>query len=657
MPSNLCRCQLAHIDPTKPFGLRFDPPEDIDPEQTALEYLQAKNPGLNSTIIFEGVLYVVDCAKLKWISNLRMFKSSATSLRKLELVSYRFNDLEMKEFVLCFERRTVRRILLDAAFASPATLAKLGPDLRQCMEHKATRIHGVVPFVPDDKSTPKMITVHGACHVEPIAELWTRFKEIESCLDARQLKTKLLLIRSDKDPRTLQTLLDHARSFITAQTAHTDEATFCADIQPHIAALVGYQTIKLYHTQIDRDPASDASSCSSGGSTAAPDLVTETAQGTRLVTVAKLAGPGDPAVQAVYSWRSAEATQASLVEDMQQMKPSIGLFLAVQPRIVEIGHIFLNLYRVADSEAPDTEDGSWQAAVDHMFVVGGKSTRNPGLVEVLKVAAYFVCVGNALAALDTLRERTEGLPPIAECVFPKRTAGYKMQVDGDWGSLGQAHLLHPNDMRVFRATWTRRNEAPRDVVVKLFALQEQGDWEDFDSEEYGAAAHEVAADAGLAPPLILFGDALPGSKTGWFVAVMDHIPCAEFITRAHIEALRGVPKIFEERGIIHGDLRLPNIVFTLDGAVKIIDWNWAGLTSSRYRPRYPHSLNLGARWARGVVPGVEIEAVHDSRQINDLARALEIRMGDLDFLSVGDVRQLKDDVLYKDVDNAMDMAT
>nr|GAT55344.1 predicted protein [Mycena chlorophos] len=447
MPSK-CRCWWAHIDPTQPFGLRFDGPEDVNPEQTPLEYLEAKIPGLNSTILSESVLYVVAHAKLKWISNLEMFKSSATPLRNLALVSYQFKDLEVEKFVLCLERRNVRRILLEAASASPATLAKLGPELRGCMDDKATRIHGVVPFLRDDPK--RMITVHGACHAEPIAELWTHLKEIESCADARRLKSKLLLIRGAEDPRTLQTLLDFARSFIiTTQMAHTDEATFCDEIQIHIPFLVGYQTTKVYHTHIDRqrDSQSDASSCSSSGSTAAPDLVTETAQGTRLVTVAKLAGPGDPAVQAVYSWRSAEATQASLVEDVPQMKPSIGLFLAVRPGIVQIGHIFLNLYRVA--EAPDIEDGSWQAAVDHAFPVGGTSTRDPSLLEMLKVAAYFVCVGKALAALDTLRGRTEGLPPIAEGVFPRRTAGYKMPVDGDWGSLGQAHLLHPNDMRVF----------------------------------------------------------------------------------------------------------------------------------------------------------------------------------------------------------------
>nr|GAT45849.1 predicted protein [Mycena chlorophos] len=620
-----CQCQWATPDDSR-FGLHFEDEENVNPTQTLVAYLRQKIPGVDEEMN-EGILFVLPLPKMNEVENVRQFKQKAHRYTKGALLITKFQSLPSKN-LLFFERPSLQMVHLAPADHPPSTLAKLGDEFKQSMNSKATRIHGVVPLMPETSSFTRIVTVHGACHAEPFAQMYMRLKQFQACGDVAELKAMLLRIEGDENPRGLQFLLGHAKAYIKAQSwTHTDESAFRAAVDPHVSALLGHETYaELSHTN-------DSPGASRRGS-ARPDVITE---GGRLVEEHKLTAGGDPAVQAVHGWRSAEAAEASRGKEAPT---PIGMFLTIRPRVIEVGHILLAMYRVGTSR-----EASWQAAVDHTISVGGASTTS-NLLETLQVAGFFVCVGKALSALDTLLQSPRELPPIAESVFPNRAVtDFKIAVDkDDLGTLYSAQLLRTNDMRIFRATWSRREHGPRDVVVKVFERQDHGDSADFDPTAYGESAHATAARIGLAPTLIFFGDALPNTKTGWFVAVMDHVVSSNHITKQHIQALRAVPHILEQHGLIHGDLRLPNIVFTNDGTVQLVDWNWAGHTSRP--PRYPHSLNMNLRWAPGVAPGTEIKPAHDMHQLFKLASALEQKMGEDTFLVAEHVRDMSATELY-----------
>jgi hypothetical protein len=99
------------------------------------------------------------------------------------------------------------------------------------------------------------------------------------------------------------------------------------------------------------------------------------------------------------------------------------------------------------------------------------------------------------------------------------------------------------------------------------------------TRRYSSELHTFCADQGCAPAL-LGCERLPG---GFFGVAMEYIKSAHPITESeHIKKhgewakeLHGLVKAFHAKGLVHGDLRWPNIICDVNG-MKVIDFDWGG---------------------------------------------------------------------------------
>ena len=107
--------------------------------------------------------------------------------------------------------------------------------------------------------------------------------------------------------------------------------------------------------------------------------------------------------------------------------------------------------------------------------------------------------------------------------------------------------------------------------------------------QYSIALHAFCADHGYAPGILGFGT-IPG---GWFGIAMDYIsPTVHPSQSPHLLRLRNkwigdlrvLVKSFHDKGLVHGDLREPNII--CDGEqVMLIDFDWGGAAGEASYPR------------------------------------------------------------------------
>jgi hypothetical protein len=143
-------------------------------------------------------------------------------------------------------------------------------------------------------------------------------------------------------------------------------------------------------------------------------------------------------------------------------------------------------------------------------------------------------------------------------------------------------------------------------------------------QRYGVEAHQALATAHLAPHLHYYGSIWPEipDATPWRMVVMEFLEGRMLseessYSPAICEAIRNAVKLLHEQGLVHGDLRAPNIIVmpTANGhAARIVDFDWAGKNGE---VKYPHDVNLHAKlgWARGVRPLGLIEPKHDMHMI------------------------------------------
>ncbi|KAF7301132.1 hypothetical protein MIND_00677600 [Mycena indigotica] len=401
---------------------------------------------------------------------------------------------------------------------------------------------------------PTIRTIHGACQAEPLAQLWSA---LHRCVSAneQELKASLAQIKADGGLSKGE-LLNNARKLISALCGdYAAEPGLRQAIEGPLRRLTGF----------------------SGDD--------------QLFLVCKNQLAGDPTIQALYRIRHLIAGDPN----MDETRPVLVLFMAIRAHTIEIGHAYLNTYYV---DGKEEERASWQAATHLTYGVGGTLSTDPSDLEVLRTACILTCVGKAVKALAVFRKLIQA-PPIAPSVFPIR--------DMLGGTLQPARLFRETDMRVFHTVWQREGHEDQHVVVKLF-----------ETTTYGEAAHRAAAEADLAPNLVFYGDALQESQTGWSVVVMDYVERADHITQAHIKALEALPGRLRQLGIVHGDLRLPNILFAKNDKVVVIDWNWAGT-----HPHYPWTMNMGLTWPHGAQPGGRILPEHDKQQIDWIVAALQ----------------------------------
>ncbi|KAH9939746.1 uncharacterized protein BXZ73DRAFT_75919 [Epithele typhae] len=155
---------------------------------------------------------------------------------------------------------------------------------------------------------------------------------------------------------------------------------------------------------------------------------------------------------------------------------------------------------------------------------------------------------------------------------------------------------------------------PRHVVVKFV-------------ERYGARAHELLAEAGLAPALLYHGDVWPGEDElryhGHEMVVMEHVEgvpafAPEQQSAAAPEVERAL-KILQGSGMVHGDLRPPNILLLrgwgqgVEGRVRIIDFDWAGREGE---VRYPCWLSKEVFPVDGIDDYAPITCAHDKGMLS-----------------------------------------
>lgn len=201
--------------------------------------------------------------------------------------------------------------------------------------------------------------------------------------------------------------------------------------------------------------------------------------------------------------------------------------------------------------------------------------------------------------------------PLMQGVFERSDEFCGLKIDGQLGrrniDLRSCSHPTPEEMRhnLFHAILDSPEEF--DVVVKI-------------SRTYNKDAHQLLADKGLAPKLFLcervIGD--------FFVIIMERVEGDPLhLTEVPVDLqeqffrdLRHAVKTLAQGGIVHGDLRGPNIVVkeSYTGEIvgpQVIDFDWAAEDGKGF---YPDTINwseLAEEWHGDVGPMKRMKLEHD----------------------------------------------
>ena len=181
-----------------------------------------------------------------------------------------------------------------------------------------------------------------------------------------------------------------------------------------------------------------------------------------------------------------------------------------------------------------------------------------------------------------------------------------------------------NKQSVFRiATWY--SEGVEHRLIYLAETQEHGTVLLKFTRTYSIELHALCSSLGHAPNIIGF-QRLPGD---WYAVAMEYLPSAARISRARELAtyretwtneLKALVNTFHARGLVHGDLRDPNIV--CDGRrVMLLDFDWAGKDGEASYP----TAKLCKELTEGRLnAGLKISKEDDIRVLNNTLNALPI---------------------------------
>ncbi|KAG9118692.1 hypothetical protein FRC07_006668 [Ceratobasidium sp. 392] len=173
-------------------------------------------------------------------------------------------------------------------------------------------------------------------------------------------------------------------------------------------------------------------------------------------------------------------------------------------------------------------------------------------------------------------------------------------------SLGE----HGSLKTVFQArTESLVGQPAKDIVVKF-------------PETYHSRAHQLLAEAGLAPKLLFDGFSIPGAPkpSGRFMIVMEYVKgrdlteAGEIIPSCVRESIEEAISILHRHNIVFGDLRRPNVLAVEDAdghAVKgmLVDFDWCGING---QSRYPAAMNAKEiEWPSGVNRNTIMMLEHD----------------------------------------------
>jgi len=137
------------------------------------------------------------------------------------------------------------------------------------------------------------------------------------------------------------------------------------------------------------------------------------------------------------------------------------------------------------------------------------------------------------------------------------------------------------------------------------------------ANSYCKAAHVLLAKNSFAPHLRYCEKV---ESVGMHVAIMDFVATHDKEPKDLAKKVREAVSILHKAGFVHGDLRKPNVLFTEEGEIKIIDFDWCGKEGE---VRYPLDINENGsiKWAGGVRCGGEIKRGHDQEMFEHLTKS------------------------------------
>jgi hypothetical protein len=123
---------------------------------------------------------------------------------------------------------------------------------------------------------------------------------------------------------------------------------------------------------------------------------------------------------------------------------------------------------------------------------------------------------------------------------------------------------------------------------------------------YGKQAHDIMKEAGVAPKLLYCNWE---ESIGLWVVVTEYIETnkSTIPSEEGIEQLRKGLTILHDNGLVHGDIRHPNILVDSHGQPLVIDYDWSRPVGTA---RYPALLNKKV-WPSKIKPGTLIQPQHD----------------------------------------------
>lgn len=221
-----------------------------------------------------------------------------------------------------------------------------------------------------------------------------------------------------------------------------------------------------------------------------------------------------------------------------------------------------------------------QSFTDYVWLGG-----TPWLDErVTVVSSIFTALRHAFVNLDTfytaLPYNTE--PSAQPTLFPRISAFTSPAGQTRFEYLEQ---LGGNLEAVFKCTTL--GDKKEHIVVKFV-------------RQYNLRAHQILAEANLAPKL-LFADDLTGPPTagGMWMVVMEYVDgrtlddVSPLIASATYKQIEKAIGILHEHDIVFGDLRPPNIIVRSVGGPVLVDFDWC---SKHSEGKYPADLNQDIKW-------------------------------------------------------------
>ena len=82
-----------------------------------------------------------------------------------------------------------------------------------------------------------------------------------------------------------------------------------------------------------------------------------------------------------------------------------------------------------------------------------------------------------------------------------------------------------------------------------------------------------------------------------------------------LKILKVVVEKLRNKNFVHGDLRPQNILLLTDGSIRVVDFDWSGLSE---QVKYPLDINESCDWHPHVKAGGVIMHHHDTYQIQKL---------------------------------------